>query len=124
MDHWDGNWLNVTVHCGASGASVWATGAILDIVSIARWGGELSDLHTRLSGEATLASHEPNLEASARIFDRVGHVALHVAITPDHLTQTHTFEFAVDQSYLADVARQCRIAVAKFPIRDPQRRGG
>jgi hypothetical protein len=29
QDKWDGNWLNVT-HCGHAGASVWATGAILD----------------------------------------------------------------------------------------------
>ena len=23
-DFWDGNWLNITAHCGADGASVWA----------------------------------------------------------------------------------------------------
>ena len=28
-DHDDANWLRVTAHCGASGASVWAQGAIL-----------------------------------------------------------------------------------------------
>jgi hypothetical protein len=34
QDRWDGNWLNVTVHCGEAGASVWATGAILDTAQL------------------------------------------------------------------------------------------
>jgi hypothetical protein len=32
-DAWDGNWLRVTAHCAASGASVVVTGAILDTVT-------------------------------------------------------------------------------------------
>jgi hypothetical protein len=29
QDCWDGNWLRVTAHCGANGATVWASGAIV-----------------------------------------------------------------------------------------------
>lgn len=36
-DLWDGNWLKVTVHCGANGASVWTSGAILHLSEIADW---------------------------------------------------------------------------------------
>jgi len=61
QDYWDGNWLNVTAHCGAAGGSVWASGAILDTVSIRRFHDGLAGLHRTLSGEAVLGSHEPNL---------------------------------------------------------------
>ena len=36
-DKWDGHWLNVTAHCGQAGASVWATGAILDTIGLLRF---------------------------------------------------------------------------------------
>ena len=36
-DAWDGNWLNVTAHCGASGSRVVVSGAVLDTASLARW---------------------------------------------------------------------------------------
>ena len=40
QDYWDGNWLNVTAHCGANGASVWASGAIVMVADLARWATE------------------------------------------------------------------------------------
>jgi hypothetical protein len=30
-DYWDGNWLNVTAHCGSQGADVWTSGPILHV---------------------------------------------------------------------------------------------
>ena len=122
-DYWDGNWLNVTVHCGASGSSVWATGAILDIVAIARWGTQLESLYRTLTGEAVLASDEPNLEVRVTSTDTSGHVLLRVEITPDHMTQEHMFGFATDQSYLPGVIGGCRTIVENYPIRDLARRG-
>ena len=49
MDHWDGNWLNVTAHCDQAGASVWATGAILDTIGLLRFRDELEQLPQTLS---------------------------------------------------------------------------
>ena len=37
-DYEDGNWLRVTAHCGAAGASVWATGSILQAQDVLRVG--------------------------------------------------------------------------------------
>jgi hypothetical protein len=58
-DAWDRNWLWVTAHCAADGASVVATGAILDSVSFLRFKRELTTLYERLEGVATLESVEP-----------------------------------------------------------------
>jgi hypothetical protein len=56
QDKWDGNWLNVTAHCGQAGGSVWATGAILDTISLLRFRDELERLHRTRSGEAVRLS--------------------------------------------------------------------
>lgn len=85
QDQWDGNWLNVTVHCGQSGASVWASGAILDSIGLVRFRDELKRLHQTLSGEAVLESHEPKIRVRVAASDRAGHLAVRTEITPDHL---------------------------------------
>jgi hypothetical protein len=73
-DQWDGNWLKVTVNCGQSGASVWATGPILDSVGLARFRDELERLYRTLSGEAVLESHEPNVKVRVAVSDAAGHL--------------------------------------------------
>jgi hypothetical protein len=44
QDYWDGHWRNVTVHCGASGASVWTSGAIVMVSDQARLATECEAL--------------------------------------------------------------------------------
>jgi hypothetical protein len=53
-DLYDGNWLRVTAHCGASGASVWADGAIVMVTDIARFGEECEAMYARKSSSAAL----------------------------------------------------------------------
>jgi hypothetical protein len=117
QDQWDGNWLNVTVHCGQSGGSVWATGAILDSVGVARFRDELKHLHETLSGGAVLESHEPNVKVRVTASDGAGHLNVRAEITPDHLTQGHWFEFEIDQSYLPATVAQLEAVLAQFPVR-------
>src|SRR5438034_8814078 len=83
-DYWDGNWLNVTAHCGANGASIWALGAIVMVTDIARWIAECEELYKRLQGEATLDPCEPNLHVTIRALDGRGHMTMRVQITPEH----------------------------------------
>jgi hypothetical protein len=116
-NHWDGNWLNVTVHCGQSGASVWATGAILDSVGLVRFRDELERLHQTLSGEAVLESHEPNVKVRVVVADGAGRLNARVEITPDHLAQGHWFELEIDQSYLPAAIAQLESVLARFPVR-------
>lgn len=123
-DHYDGNWLRVTAHCGASGASVWAQGAILMVTDIAGFGDGCAAM---LSGEmksAALTPFEPELKVSLEASDSVGHVRAKVEITPNHLLQSHRFEFAVDQSYLPSIIKQCSEIVQEYQIRGQQGREG
>lgn len=117
QDQWDGNWLNVTVHCGHSGASVWATGAILDSIGLVRFRNDLERLHQSLSGEAVLESHEPNVRLRVASSDGAGHLLVRAEITPDHLAQGHWFEFEIDQSYLPAAVAQLNSVLTEFPVK-------
>jgi len=119
-DYYDGNWLRVTAHCGASGASVWAQGAILMVTDIARFSEGCAALLNGDSTSATLDPLEPELSLSLQAADQLGHVRAMVEITPDHLAQAHRFEFEIDQSYLPDIIRQCSAIVQEYPIRGQQ----
>jgi hypothetical protein len=105
QDYWDGNWLNVTAHCGGQGASVIATGAIVHLSELESWHSKIKSFRENLSCEANLECMEPNLSVSLKPAS-LGHIDMHVSITPDHLTQHHRFEFSIDQSYLTGLARQ------------------
>jgi hypothetical protein len=122
-DAWDGNWLRVTAHCAASGASVVVTGAILDTVSFLRFYRELTVVYGRLEGSATLESHEPELKVEVRAMGPRGEMELRVEITPDHMTQVHRFVDTIDQSYLPEVLRACERLLGQYPVRDAAARG-
>ncbi len=115
-DYWDGNWLNVTAHCGAQGADVWTSGAILHVPDIARWLDSLEWMNKSLSGEADLVSLEPELVVELKM-DSPGKISMRVEITPDNITQEHNFQFEIDQSYLVGLIESCRRVLAKYPIR-------
>ena len=116
-DRWDGNWLNVTAHCGQAGASVWATGPILDTTGLLRFRNQLERLHQTLSGEAVLESHEPNVVVRVAAADGLGHVRVRVEVSPDQLAQGHWFEFEIDQSYLPTTVAQLESALTEFPVK-------
>jgi len=116
-DHGDANWLRVTAHCGESGASVWAQGAILMVTDIARFGGQCAAMVRGSSSSAALDPLEPELRVSLETSDRLGHVRAQVEITPDHLSQSHRIGFEVDQSSLPDIIKQCSAIVQEYPIR-------
>ena len=115
-DYWDGNWVNVTAHCGSHGADVWTGGAILHVPDIARWLAALEEMNQSLSGEANLVSLEPELCVELNVKE-LGQISVRVEITPDHMTQEHNFQFEIDQSYLAGLIESCRKVLAKYSIR-------
>ncbi|MHC4682434.1 MAG: WapI family immunity protein [Planctomycetota bacterium] len=116
-DYYDGNWLRVTAHCGASGASVWVQGAIVMVTNIAGFGDQCAGMLRGESGSAVLDPVEPYLRVSLNAADRLGHIRAQVDITPDHLAQSHKMEFEVDQSYLPSIIKQCSAIVQEYPIR-------
>ena len=115
-DYWDGNWLNVTAHCGTHGADVWTSGAILHIPDIARWLVALEEINKTLSGEANLVSLEPELCVELSMKE-LGQISMWVGFSPDHMTQEHKFQFEIDQSYLLGLIESCRKVMAKYPIK-------
>ena len=117
QDFWDGNWLSVTAHCGANGASVWVSGAIVMVTDISQWATQCEALYESGQGEAALQPCEPNLLVTLRSSDQIGHILMRVEITPDHMTQAHRMDFEIDQSYLPSLMTQCRAIVAEYPIR-------
>jgi hypothetical protein len=122
-DEWDGNWLRVTARCTANGATVEASGAILETVSFQTFQRELSALHKTLQGKAALGSAEPNLFVEVQAVGHSGQVDAVIEITPEHLRQAHRFSVELDQSYLPEAILGCQRVLARYPVRG-QRGGG
>lgn len=116
-DAWDGNWLNVIAHCGAQGAFVTVTGPILRLDEVKAWLEELEELDRTLKGTAGFSTMEANLSVSLEGQER-GQIAASCRITPDQLTQSHEFLFAMDQSYLKGILSQCRLVLKTYPLRE------
>ena len=116
-DYYDGNWLRVTAHAGAPGASVWASGAFLMVPDLLRWADECEALLEGRGKEAKLAPLEPQLAVTILPVDRLGHFMMRIQITPDHLTQEHTFQFEIDQTFLPHIVKRCRAIGGAYPTR-------
>ncbi len=117
QDYYDGNWLRVTTHCGASGASIWVQGAIIMVTDIAGFGEQCDSMLRGNSSSAIMDPFEPELRISLEAIDSLGHIRAKVEITPDHLTQLHKMEFELDQSHLPSIIKQCSAILLKYPIR-------
>lgn len=121
-DYWDGNWLNITAHCGAKGADVWTSGPIIHLPELSRWAEACAQMYTKLSGAAALDCMEPYLSVRLDLDER-GHVNMDVLITPELVNQEHKFCFEVDQSYLPGLIQNCRKVLTDFPIRQASQGG-
>lgn len=117
QDEWDGNWLNVTAHCGNAGASVRVTGPLLDTIGLAVFRNGLERVHRTGSGEAVLDSVEPNVRVRVAASAQAGHLIARVELTPALTTQGHWFEFEVDFDSLPATVAQLESVLLQFPIR-------
>ena len=115
-DYWDGNWLRIRAVTEAAGARIEASGPWLRTDELQAFADELDVLCAALEGRAELRTMEPVLKVSV-IGDRRGRIELVVELTPDHLTQTHRFEFELDQTYLKPAISACRGILNQFPVR-------
>ena len=100
----------------APGALVEAQGAIVFAPELAEFVKQLETLYTTLVGEAALRCMEPNLQVAIQ-GDSLGHVAVTLMITPDHMTQSHEFKFDLDQTYLGPFLNGCRSVLSRWPVR-------
>ncbi len=116
-DLWDANWLDVTAEIDLPGqAWVRATGPFLMTSDLAEFLTELRRMNETLSGTAELQPLEPNLRVQLA-FCSTGQLLTEIALTPDHPTQTHTFELELDQTYLPGIIRQLDTILERFPVR-------
>lgn len=103
----DGDWLRASVHCGEKGAQVFVTGSILRLSELLEWLSQLEAMNSNLSGSANLDCIEPELKVEMES-ESLGHICTKVVITPDHLTQFHSFEFDLDYSYLSPLIAEIK----------------
>jgi hypothetical protein len=115
-DYLDGNWLNIHARVEAPGARVDVSGPWLRIDEIMSFRRELAVVNRDLKGTAELACIEPILSVKLTC-GSLGHVEVTVEISPEHLTQSHRFVFALDQTYLGPVISACNRLVGKFPLK-------
>ncbi len=115
-DYWDSNWLNIEAVVEAEGARVRASGAILRSPELGSFADELESINKALEGSAKLDCMEPNLTIDVEC-GKLGQVLATVFITPNHLTQKHTFEFELNQTHLGPLLASCRNVLSRFPIR-------
>jgi hypothetical protein len=117
-DFWDGNWLRVTAHCGDRGAEVTAMGSFIHLSEMSRWHEALKEMNETVSGEAQLCgSYEKNLIVKLKM-EKTGHLSIEVEITPDPMTQRHSFWFESDQTYLSELLTQCGSLLSEYPLRN------
>jgi hypothetical protein len=114
-DYWDGNWLIVRAEMRASGALIEVEGPILHIPELVRFRDELSKLNASLSRSAELRPLEPGLHLTLTA-QSLGHISADLSITPDQLTQRHTFEFGIDQSYLPALLDSLDQLLSEYPV--------
>jgi hypothetical protein len=117
-DRWDGSWLDVEARVEAQGATVEVRGSFLRDSDIGEFCKELEQLTATLSGKAHLKCLEPNLDVTL-LGDTLGHITAKILISPDHLTQSHEFIFALDQTHLNPLIAACKKILARYPIREP-----
>ena len=96
------------------------TGKItLHLGELARWLESTEELYLTLKGRADLACIEPNLRVEL-VAQIGGHIDVHIRITPDHMSETHTYKNAVDQTFLAALISASRRILELYPIKDVQ----
>ncbi len=116
IDYWDGNWLNVVVHCSDKGAKVTVTGPILRVDELYAFHGELKVLNDSLKGKATLECMEMNFNLSIAMVNSMGAAEMIVDITPDHISQSHSFTFRLNQSYFPKILNQISALLERYPL--------
>lgn len=116
LDYWDGNWLVVTVHCIYPQSSVRIHGSIVHLGEIYDLLQETETLFETLQGKAELRCMEPNLGIEL-LAQTGGHIRVRISITPDQMTESHSYTDGLDQTYLPPVIAGCQAILAKFPLR-------
>jgi hypothetical protein len=111
------DWLVITAHCASPRSSVWVSGNFLEVRDLERALSQIAEL-TSGRAHAVLDSCEPNVKVEIAWRDSIGHLTAKVDLTQDHLLESHSFTFEVDQTELAAIIRSLRVLLARVRARD------
>lgn len=115
QDYWDGNWLNVTAHCGGDGSEVWVTGSIIHLSELKTLQKDVERLLSSLGGKVVLDTMEPNLELTIKVTTQ-NEVEVRVSLTPNHLSQEHLYFFIASPEDLQMLIQELQDILIKYPI--------
>ena len=116
----DGNWLRVSAHCGAPGASIWTGGAILSVSELVSWSAQCERLQAGEVERAVLKTSEPELCAVIQKSDGPRPPILRVDIAL--VGQKHSLEFELEPSELSGIVQQCSAIEERYPVRGVETR--
>lgn len=116
-EYWDGNWLDVIARCSSNSSMVQAAGAFVHLSELHDFLEGCKEIYDTLSGVAKLECMEPNLGLKIEM-EKTGHLQLTVSITPDNLTEDHSFLFALDQSHLPPLIKSLEKIFDLYPIQN------
>jgi hypothetical protein len=118
-DYWDGNWLRVTAYSVYPDSQVRAHGPIVHLSEIVVLLRECKRLYQSLEGTAGLRCIEPNLRVEL-VAENRGRIKMALSITPDQMTESHSFTDDLDQTYLPPIIAACQTILEKFPVREAE----
>jgi len=117
---WDHDWLTVRIRV-AGGAFSGGYEATIRTHDLARFRGELADLHGRLSGTATFSCDENWLHLEVK-GDGRGHIDVRCEARDDPtFGACLQYTIAIDQTYLPKVLAELDEVLAHFPVLQPYR---
>jgi hypothetical protein len=118
MDYWDGNRMRVTAYCLYPDSQVRTHGAIIHLGELVGLLRECESLYKSVKGKAALKCIEPNIRVALEA-EWNGAIKVHIDITPDQMTERHSFDDSIDQTYLPRIIGDCESILAAYPIREP-----
>jgi hypothetical protein len=123
-DFWDGNWLNVTAHCGKGESNIRVTGPLIHVPELAQFKADLEIFSIALQGKVELQTMEPNLkvelvQATTRRDESLNYeIEMRVNITPNQIFETHEFIFGIDKNQVTSCIFQLQEILKKYQIKE------
>lgn len=116
QDYDDGNWLNITAHCGGGGSSAWVTGPYIELPEIQDWLKSCETLVEVKEGIAELETIEPGLSIllNAKSQDSV---EMEVMISHQPYSQQHKSTYELNSTDLTGLIQNLQAILDKYPIR-------
>jgi hypothetical protein len=114
-DYDDANWLNVSARYDSGKSCIDASGSFIHLSEIQLFFDDSEKALQGLVQTIELPTVEPILRLTMEL-DMLGHIKGTLNITPDSMSEEHTYTLDMDQSYLPGWISQCKAILAEYPI--------